>query len=114
MPSHALQQPALFEAPARTADDWVALLSAAFADRSVRTDFLPFAEEAVAAYPGDPVILLFAAAAALLDARPERAKVFLKRFSKRAKGRSEPCCAPWRSISSASLQPQGHFSSVTS
>ena len=26
----------------------------------------------------------------MLDARPERAKVFLKRFSKRAKGRSEP------------------------
>ena len=90
MPSHALQQPDLFEVPARTAEDWVDLLIAAFADRSLRTNFLPLAEEAVAAYPGDPVILLSAATAALLDTRPERAKVFLKRFSRRAKGPSEP------------------------
>jgi hypothetical protein len=41
------------------------------------------AEEAVRAQPGDGRILLLAATAALLDADPARAQVFLKRFSKR-------------------------------
>ncbi len=89
MPGQALQQPALFEAPAPTVEDWVVRLTEAFDGRSVRSGFLPLAEEAVAAYPGEPVILLLAAVAALLDEAPLRAKVFLKRFSKRAKGSSE-------------------------
>ena len=38
---------------------------------------------AVGACPGDSTVLTLAAAAALLDARPERARVFLKRISKR-------------------------------
>ena len=45
--------------------------------------FLSQAEEAVRAQPGDGRILLLAATAALLDRNPERAQVFLKRFSKR-------------------------------
>ena len=59
------------------------LLLAAFADRSRRSGFLPQAEEAVRARPGDGHILLLAATAALLDEEPRRAQVFLKRFSKR-------------------------------
>jgi hypothetical protein len=59
------------------------LLRAAFADRSRRSGFLPQAEEAVRARPGDGHILLLAATAALLDEEPRRAQVFLKRFSKR-------------------------------
>ncbi|PWT81203.1 MAG: hypothetical protein C5B58_10205, partial [Acidobacteria bacterium] len=66
-----------------TATGWDHLLLAAFADRSRPSEFLPLAEEAVRARPGDGHILLLAATAALLDNAPERAQVFLKRFSKR-------------------------------
>jgi superfamily II DNA or RNA helicase len=56
---------------------------AAFADPARASGFLPQAEEAVRAHPGDGLILLLAATAALLDQNPERAQIFLKRFSKR-------------------------------
>ena len=58
-------------------------LRAAFADPDRESGFLPQAEEAVRAHPGDGSILLLAATAALFDQNPERAQVFLKRFSKR-------------------------------
>jgi superfamily II DNA or RNA helicase len=45
------------------------------------------AESAVEACPGDGGILTLAATSALLDGRPERALVFLKRFSKRYEAR---------------------------
>jgi superfamily II DNA or RNA helicase len=56
---------------------------AAFADPDRASGFLPQAEEAVCVHPGDGLILLLAATAALLDQNPERAQVLLKRFSKR-------------------------------
>ena len=56
---------------------------AAFADPDRASGFLPQAEEAVRAHPGDGLILLLAATAALLDQKSERAQIFLKRFSKR-------------------------------
>jgi hypothetical protein len=56
---------------------------AAFADPDRTADFLSLAEEAARTQPGDGRILLLAATAALLDQNPERAQVFLKRFSKR-------------------------------
>ena len=59
------------------------LLRAAIADSRRKSGFLPIAEEAVRAKPGDAHLLLFAAAAALLDRNPERALKFLKRFAKR-------------------------------
>ena len=59
------------------------ILRAAFADPHRHSGFLPQAEEAVRAQPGDGNILLLAATAALLDQAPPRAQVFLKRFSKR-------------------------------
>jgi superfamily II DNA or RNA helicase len=59
------------------------LLQAAIADRGRESGFLPIAEEAVRACPGDGHILLLAAVAALLDRRHERALKFLKRFAKR-------------------------------
>ena len=62
---------------------WDQVLMAAFADPDRASGFLPQAEEAVRAHPGDGLILLLAATAALLDQNPERAQVFLKRFSKR-------------------------------
>ncbi|TXL70715.1 ATP-dependent helicase [Vineibacter terrae] len=63
--------------------DWHEALLSAFADPGCKGGFLPRAEEAVRAEPGDGPILLLATAAALLDHKPERAQVFLKRFSKR-------------------------------
>src|SRR5947209_9255183 len=62
---------------------WDQVLMAAFADPDRASGFLPQAEEAVRAHPGDGLILLLAATAALLDQNPERAQIFLKRFSKR-------------------------------
>ncbi len=62
---------------------WEQILSAAFADPNRTSGFLSRAEEAVRAQPGDGLILLLATTAALLDQNPERAQVFLKRFSKR-------------------------------
>jgi superfamily II DNA or RNA helicase len=55
----------------------------AFADRTRTSGFLPLAEEAVRAHPGDGEILHLAATAALLDGRGDRALTFLKRFAKR-------------------------------
>jgi hypothetical protein len=58
-------------------------LHRALTDPGRHSGFLPIAEEAVQASPGDGNVLLQAATAALLDDHPERALVFLKRFSKR-------------------------------
>jgi superfamily II DNA or RNA helicase len=62
---------------------WEQILRAAFAEPDRNSGFLELAEEAVRAQPGDGRILLLAATAALLNADPARAQVFLKRFSKR-------------------------------
>lgn len=73
-------------APAKSGKDARApdeLLQAAIADPGRESGFLPIAEEAVRASPGDGHILLLAAVAALLDRRHERALKFLKRFAKR-------------------------------
>ena len=72
-----------------TKSDWSERLHAAFADANLHSGFLPLAEQAIEACPGDPVILMLAATAALLDERPERALGFLKRFSKRASAPAE-------------------------
>ncbi len=58
-------------------------LTATFADSSRISGFLAQAEVALRAQPGDGLILLLATTAALLDPNPARARVFLKRFSKR-------------------------------
>ena len=62
---------------------WDQILSATFADSSRISGFLAQAEAALRAQPGDGLILLLATTAALLDHNPARARVFLKRFSKR-------------------------------
>jgi superfamily II DNA or RNA helicase len=63
--------------------DWRERLLNAFADARKTSGFLPIAEQALLDWPGDAKILCFAATAALLDGEPERALVFLKRYSKR-------------------------------
>jgi superfamily II DNA or RNA helicase len=65
------------------AEGWGEALAHAFADTAQVSGFLALAEEAERACPGDPVILCQAALAALLDHRPEKAQVYLKRYAKR-------------------------------
>jgi SNF2-related domain len=72
-----------FGDPPQEAPRWDQILRAAFADPDRASDFLPQAEEAVRAQPSDGHVLLLAATAAVLDQKPGRAQVFLKRFSKR-------------------------------
>jgi superfamily II DNA or RNA helicase len=82
--SHSVAQSVLpMGDPADDSAGWDKKIFAAFGDRERWTGFLPLAEEAVQARPGDAVILQLAATAALFDEHPERALVFLKRFSKR-------------------------------
>ena len=69
--------------PPNEAGNWEEILCDAFADPHRSDAFLPLAEQAVRARPGDAVILCLAATAALFDGRTERALVFLKRLSKR-------------------------------
>ena len=74
-----------FPQPARPADPdaWSERLEIAFADPTRTQGFLILAEEAERVFPGDPNILLQAATAALLDGRPDRAQLYLKRYAKR-------------------------------
>jgi superfamily II DNA or RNA helicase len=62
---------------------WPQILRVAVGDPDRASECLPLAEQAVRACPGDGHVLLLAATAALMDRKPERAQVFLKRFSKR-------------------------------
>ena len=64
-------------------DGWINAITDAFSDQEQTSDFLPLAEEALRACPGDAGILCLATTAALFDERPDRAVVFLKRFAKR-------------------------------
>ncbi len=83
MPRTIASNPSL-DAPfpaAGDADGWNDRLAATF--EAQREGFLPLAERAVQACPGNAEILCRAATAAILDGRTERALVFLKRLSKR-------------------------------
>jgi superfamily II DNA or RNA helicase len=84
MPPASLPQLALplDDAPDLSVEFGQRLLDA-FANEAKTSGFLPLAEEAVLHMPGDPHVLCLAATAALLDNHPERALVFLKRYSKR-------------------------------
>ena len=56
---------------------WHSRLATAFEEATLGSRFLPLAEEAIAACPQSPEVLLLAATAALLDGRHERATQFL-------------------------------------
>ncbi len=71
------------------ADVWYRRLFAAFDRMDPPQGFLPLAEAALKACPGDIDLLLLAANAALIDGEHERALVFLKRFHKRASSPAE-------------------------
>ena len=78
------------DAPESDARAWYRRLMDGFGSGDPGTKFLPLAEEAIRACPGDADILLLAANAALIDGAHERALVFLKRFGKRAESPVEP------------------------
>ncbi len=67
----------------KSAEAWAELLADAVEDRRQTAELGRLSDDALRAHPGDAVILCFAATAALIDERPERALIFLKRFSKR-------------------------------
>jgi len=67
----------------RSAEDWCEVVLEAISDTRKGARVLECAEEALRACPGEPVLLLLAAASALFDEEPHRAQMFLKRFSKR-------------------------------
>jgi superfamily II DNA or RNA helicase len=83
MANPAVRQGDLFEEQLDTADVWAERLAEAFAAADVGVALLPLAEEAIAACPRDWELLLLAAAAAVLDERPQRALALLGRFFKR-------------------------------
>ena len=84
----ARSQPLLpLELPS-SAEAWTERLFEALNDPNRHSGFLPLAEDAVVACPGDGLVLSLAATAALLEQRPDRALVFLKRFCKRYKPRA--------------------------
>jgi superfamily II DNA or RNA helicase len=70
-------------------DLWFQRLISAFGYLQPANGYLPLAEAALKACPGDPDLLLLAANAALIDGNHSRALVFLKRFHKRATSTSE-------------------------
>src|SRR5262245_59717555 len=70
-------------------DFWFQRLVSAFEHLQPANGYLPLAEVALKACPGDPDLLLLAANAALIDGDQPRALVFLKHFHKRATSTSE-------------------------
>ena len=84
MSRSALRQVDLFETPIDAGELWLQKLFAAFQDTGGKVGYLPLAERALQACPGDPQILLMAITAALLDGETAQAQVLLKRFTKRA------------------------------
>jgi len=82
--------PAQAEVQPDTAEFWLRRLSSAFATTDWLGDFRSLAEEAIAACPSDPEILLFATTGVLIDGDHQRDAVYLKRFQKRATSGAEP------------------------
>ena len=72
-------QPDLFQDP----EKWANTIARLFADPARTGGFLAEAEKAEKACAGDPLILFMAATAALLDRKPDRAQLYLKRYAKR-------------------------------
>jgi superfamily II DNA or RNA helicase len=69
--------------PLADPDTWAKSLAQVFANPARTEGFLAEAEKAERACPGDPIILFQAAMAALLDRRPDKAQLYLKRYAKR-------------------------------
>lgn len=86
MPFSRAESSAAFLEPLVGVDEWTETLAKAFADPARTEGFLELAEKAERALPGDPVILYSAAMAALLDGRPDKASLYLKRYAKRYVG----------------------------
>ena len=79
-----LDLPSLLPSPAET---WIERLAGLLDDPSRTSGFLEEAEQALAACPDHPGILVLATVSALLDRKPEKAFGFLKRLRKSHKRR---------------------------
>src|SRR5271166_3033063 len=101
MPLHPAK--ILFDSPDPPADPsaWASTLAQAFANPCQTDGFLAEAEKAERACPGDPIILCQAATAALLDRRPDKAQLYLKRYAKRYAARK-----PYYLLSALTLAAQ--------
>ena len=101
MPLHPAK--ILFDSPDPPADPsaWASTLAQAFANPCQTDGFLAEAEKAERACPGDPIILCQAATAALLDRRPDKAQLYLKRYTKRYAARK-----PYYLLSALTLAAQ--------
>ena len=84
------QMPLPFGDSPKDSGEWVETLAAAFEDREGTSGLIALAEQALRIHPGDALILCFAATAALLEERPERALIFLKRYNKRYVANDRP------------------------
>ena len=87
--------------PLADPDTWARTLAQVFANPCRMDGFLAEAEKAERACPGDPVILCQAATAALLDRRPDKAQLYLKRYTKRYAARK-----PYYLLSALTLAAQ--------
>ena len=76
-------QTALPYAPPAEVATWERRISQAFSDAERRSGFYALAKPPIAAFPGDPVILRLAAAAAVLDEWPVKALLHLDQFCRR-------------------------------
>jgi superfamily II DNA or RNA helicase len=83
MPSLNVKPLVVERDPFADPDQWAESLARVFADSTRTGGFLVDAEKAERACPGDPMILLMAATAALLDGASDKAQLYLKRYSKR-------------------------------
>ena len=83
MPLHPAKT--LVDAPDPLADPdtWAKTSPKFLPIRPGRTDFLPRPKRWKEPAPGDPIILFQTAMAALLDRRPDKAQLYLKRYAKR-------------------------------
>jgi len=77
------QMPLPFGDSPKDSAEWVEILAAAFEDREGNSGLIALAEQALRVHPGDALILCYAATAALLEERSDRALIFLKRYYKR-------------------------------
>jgi len=101
MPLHPAKT--LFDSPDPPAEPsaWARTLAQAFANPRRTDGFLAEAEKAERACPGDPIILCQAATAALLERRPDKAQLYLKRYAKRYAARK-----PYYLLSALTLAAQ--------
>ena len=83
MPLQSAKTSAVDPVPATDPATWIKTLNEDFTDSTRTNGFLELAEAAERACPANGIILIYAATAAVLERKPDKARFYLKRFSKR-------------------------------